>query len=61
MPDNVIPELTAALDRHDAYYRLEVFRRTHHGFCFPARDVYHEAAAEQVWTGVFDMYRRRLN
>ncbi len=27
---------------------------------FAARDVYHEAAAEQVWTKVFDMFRRRL-
>jgi carboxymethylenebutenolidase len=60
VPDNVIPDLKAALDAHKVSHRLEVLPGTEHGFCFPQRGTYAEKAAEKVWDRVFDLYRRRL-
>ncbi len=60
VPDNVIPELKAALEEHGVDYRLDVYPETGHGFSFPAREVYNEAAAEAAWERVFALYRRRL-
>ncbi|MCE9650112.1 MAG: dienelactone hydrolase family protein [Parvibaculum sp.] len=60
VPDNVIPDLKAALDTGKVAYRLDVWPGTRHGFCFPQRATYAEKAAEGVWEVVFDMYRRRL-
>ena len=60
VPDNVIPDLKAALDTHGVAYRLDIWPDTEHGFCFPRRTVYKEDAAEQVWELVFDLYKRRL-
>lgn len=61
VPDNVIPDLKAALDTHKVPYRLDVWPGTEHGFCFPERAAYVETAAEDVWNLVFDLYRRRLH
>jgi len=58
--ENVIPDLSAALDAHGVTYTLEVHPGTEHGFCFPERPSYVEAAAERVWNTVFDLYQRRL-
>ena len=60
VPDNVIPDLQAALDQHDVAYKLDVWPGTEHGFCFPARPLYKEEAAEKVWTLVFDLFERKL-
>ena len=60
VPDNVIPDLEAALKANNVDYQLDIFPGTHHGFCFPQRPAYHEASAEEVWQKAFDMYRRRL-
>ncbi|MDR3499813.1 MAG: dienelactone hydrolase family protein [Parvibaculum sp.] len=60
VPDNVIPDLKAALDAHRVAYRLDVWPGTEHGFCFPQRAAYAESAAEEVWKIVFDLYRRKL-
>jgi carboxymethylenebutenolidase len=60
VPDNVIPDLKAALDSAKVAYRLDVWPGTHHGFCFPQRATYAEKAAEGVWEIVFDMFGRRL-
>ncbi len=60
VPDNVIPELKAALDSNGIAYRLDTWPNTHHGFCFPKRPAYVEDASEQVWNIVFDLYKRRL-
>ncbi len=60
VPDNVIPDLKAELDEHSVTYKLDVWPGTEHGFCFPARPLYKEDAAEQVWTIVFDLFERRL-
>lgn len=60
VPDNVIPDLKAALDKNKVSYKLDIWPGTDHGFCFPQRAAYVEDAAEKVWTLVFDMYERRL-
>jgi carboxymethylenebutenolidase len=62
VPDNVIPDLVAALDANGVAHRTETFPKTHHGFCFPQRGpAYSEDAAETVWERVFDLYERRLD
>jgi carboxymethylenebutenolidase len=58
--DNVIPDLKAALDANDVTYNLEIHPGTEHGFCFPERPGYAEAAAEKVWDTVFELYERTL-
>lgn len=61
VPDNVVPDLVAALDANGVQHQTETFPKTHHGFCFPQRGpAYSEEAAETVWDRVFDMYKRRL-
>ncbi len=60
VPDNVIPDLRAELDSHSVSYTLDIWPDTGHGFCFPEREAYVKDAAEQVWTKVFDMFKRRL-
>jgi len=61
VPDKVITDLKAALDRHGVSYRLDIWPGTEHGFCFPARPLYKEDAAGQVWELVFSMFERRLH
>jgi carboxymethylenebutenolidase len=62
VPDNVLPDLVAALDKNGVTHHTEVFPNTHHGFCFPQRGpAYAEAEAERVWADVFDLYARRLS
>ena len=58
--DNVIPDTTAVLDANNVPYTVEVHPGTEHGFCFPQRPQYVEAAAESVWSTVFDLFERRL-
>lgn len=60
VPDNVVPTLKKALDDNHISYRLETWPGTEHGFCFPQREAYVEAAAEKVWALVFAVYERRL-
>ena len=60
VPDYVIPTLQAELDKHGTNYVLEIHPGTEHGFCFPERDVYDEAAAEKVYAHFMDMCRRNL-
>ena len=61
VPENVIPDLREALDAGAVTSTIEVHPGTEHGFCFPSRPSYVEAAAERVWGMVFDLYERRLN
>lgn len=58
--DFVIPKLIEELDQHGVKYELEVHPGTEHGFCFPQRPSYVEAAAEKVWDTVFELFDRRL-
>lgn len=61
VPDNVIPDLRAALDQHGVTYKLDVWPGTEHGFCFPSRPLYKEEPAEKVWELVFDLFGRKLS
>ncbi len=60
VPDNVIPDLTAALDAAGVSHEIETYPGTEHGFAFPQREVYHEPSAEIVWGKMFDLYARVL-
>jgi carboxymethylenebutenolidase len=58
--DNVIPDLTAALDANGVVHEIETYPGTEHGYAFPERAMYNEAAAEATWTKMFEMYSRVL-
>ena len=58
--DHVVPTLTADLDSQGVRYELEHFANTEHGFSFPKRPQYDEAAAETAWSKCFNMYARAL-
>ncbi|MYH67267.1 MAG: dienelactone hydrolase family protein, partial [Dehalococcoidia bacterium] len=60
VPENVIPELSEALEASGVPHAIETHPGTEHGFCFPERPGYVEDAAESVWRTVFDLYDRRL-
>lgn len=60
VPAYVIPTLRSELDAHGVRYRLDVWPGTHHGFSFPAREVYDEQAAEQSWAIFFELCERRV-
>ncbi len=59
-PAHVIPELRASLAKTDVANTVKVFGGTHHGFCFAERAVYDAEAAEQTWSDIFDLWKRRL-
>jgi carboxymethylenebutenolidase len=52
--------IAEALARHDIPHLLEVHPGTLHGFTFPERHCYHQAAAERVWERLFALFHRRL-
>jgi len=60
VPDNVIPDLTKALDKGKVKYTLEKIPGTEHGFQFAERAPYHPEAAEHVWDKMFELYDRTL-
>ncbi len=61
VPDDVIPDIKGALEKHKLTYQCKVFPGTRHGFCFEERAVYNRAAAEEVWGRSFDLFARRLS
>ena len=59
--DFVVPRLEELLTANtDLTSVLETHPGTDHGFCFPQRPQYNQAAAEKVWQIMVDMYRRAL-
>ncbi len=58
--DDVPTTLQEAMDANRVSYTLEMHPDTEHGFCFPQRPQYVEAAAESVWQTVFALYARNL-
>jgi carboxymethylenebutenolidase len=60
VPDNVIPDLEAALKNNGIAYECKVFPGTRHGFCFEERAVYNRDAATEVWEKAFALFKRRL-
>lgn len=59
-PPEMIEALEGHLSRVGASYRIEWYPGTSHGFVFPARPVYHPAAAERHWERVLDLFSRNL-
>ncbi|MDJ0611163.1 MAG: dienelactone hydrolase family protein [Kiloniellales bacterium] len=60
VPDNVIPTLRETLAKREIAHDIDIFPDTQHGFSFPARPVYAEAAAEASWEKIFEVFGRRL-
>lgn len=60
VPETVVPELRAALDKAGTTYRLETYPAVHHGFCFAGRPDYDADAAERAWTTLLDLWDRNL-
>ena len=58
------PEMIEALDAHlrdsGVNYRIEWYPDTAHGWVFPQRPVYHQAAAERHWERLFALFKRNL-
>jgi len=59
-PAEMIDRLAAALAESGVPHRVEVYPGTGHGFVFPERDTYDEAAAERHWERLLDLFRRTL-
>jgi carboxymethylenebutenolidase len=60
VPDNVIPDLKAAIKKTGTRATVEVFKGTHHGFAFGERAVYHPVAAEETWDKIFALWDRNV-
>jgi len=60
VPENVIPDLTKALDKAKSNYTLEVAPGTLHGFMFAERQAYAPVQSEDAWTKLFDLWDRNL-
>ncbi len=60
VPAHVIPALKSALEKAGTTHTLEVYPGTHHGFCFPERQVYDPLAAEATWEKIFALWARHL-
>lgn len=60
VPAYVIPTLRAELDTHGTRHRLDIWPGTHHGFSFPARDIYDHEASEKCWAIFFEMCERNV-
>ena len=60
VPANVIPDLTAALDKVGARFEIEVHPGTQHGFCFPERQAFAPVAAETAFAKVLGLWARNL-
>ncbi|NIP14709.1 MAG: dienelactone hydrolase family protein [Pseudomonadales bacterium] len=59
-PPEMIESLDEHLSRAGVRYRIEWYPDTSHGFVFPGRPVYQQAAAERHWERVLDLFRRNL-
>lgn len=51
----------AALVARGLPHQLEWHAGAQHGFTFPERYCYHQAAAERVWSRLFELFRRTLD
>lgn len=60
VPANVVPDITAVLQKAGVKHEVEVVPGTHHGYCFPERAAFHPAASEAAWAKLFAMWKRRL-
>lgn len=58
--DNVIPDMSKALEDSGVHYRVETHPDTEHAYSFPGRPTYVEAAAEKDWATMFELFERTL-
>ena len=59
-PPADVAKLEAGLREGSAPYRLEWYPGVEHGFVFPQRAVYNQAAAERHWERLFTLFARTL-
>ena len=59
-PPDMVAELKRLFDQSRVKGELEIQPGVHHGFAFPGRSVYDNAAAERHWERLFALYRRNL-
>lgn len=59
-PLPMVDELKALFDASRNAGELEIHPGVHHGFAFPQRKIYDQAAAERHWERLIALYRRRL-
>lgn len=55
-----VEEFTKLLNACSVAQFSETHPDTHHGFAFPGRRVYHQAASELAWERIFAMLKRQL-
>ena len=61
MPLPTVEKFSDLLRQHcKAKVEVEVHPGTEHGYAFPGRRVYHEAAAERSWERTFAMFDRQI-
>jgi carboxymethylenebutenolidase len=60
VPDNVIPDLKAAIKKTGVKATVDVYKGTHHGFQFGERAVYAPVAAEEAWEKIFALWDRNV-
>jgi len=59
-PLPMVAELRRHFEQSGAKGEIEIYPGAHHGFAFPGRRVYDQAAAERHWERLIALYRRRL-
>ncbi len=59
-PLPMVAELKQLFDASGARGELEISPGVHHGFAFPQRRIYDQAAAERHWERLIALYRRNL-
>jgi carboxymethylenebutenolidase len=59
-PLPMVDELRALLQASAAKGELEMYPQVHHGFAFPQRHCYDQAAAERHWERLHALYTRQL-
>ena len=59
-PLEMVETLTKSLAADKINAEVELYPGVEHGFAFPQRPVYNKAAAEQHWTRLLALFRRRL-
>ena len=55
-----IAKLQSALQNAGTRHRIEWYPGVEHGFAFPQRAIYNQAAAERHWTRLFSLFERTL-
>jgi len=60
VPMKDVEILRSTLTEGGVNFEIEIYPGVHHGFAFPERPAYDKPAAEQHWSRLFSLFRRRL-